>query len=140
MTSTTETLTLPDVDLVYDVHGPIPSADGRPLLFMIGQPMQADGFTDLAAQFPDRTVVTYDPHGLGQSTLDDPSLPVTPEVEADDLACLVDAVGGGQHHAQAGTDGCMVIGDEHPDLLQGSSPLLLDRSGTRHRARRATMP
>jgi pimeloyl-ACP methyl ester carboxylesterase len=64
-TTDTFTLGLPDVDLVYDVHGPIPTADGRPLLFMIGQPMQADGFADLAAQFPDRTVVTYDPRGLG---------------------------------------------------------------------------
>ncbi len=63
--SETHTLELPDVDLVYDVHGPVPTADGRPLLFMIGQPMQADGFADLAAQFPDRTVVTYDPRGLG---------------------------------------------------------------------------
>jgi pimeloyl-ACP methyl ester carboxylesterase len=37
--------------------------------------------------------VTYDPHGLGTSTLEDPSLPVTPEIEADDLAQIVDAVG-----------------------------------------------
>ena len=44
MTSKTHTLALPDVDLVYDVHGPIPTADGRPVLFMIGQPMCADGF------------------------------------------------------------------------------------------------
>jgi pimeloyl-ACP methyl ester carboxylesterase len=64
----TRTLALPDVDLVYDVHGTLPPADGRPLLFMIGQPMCADGFGDLAAQFPDRTVVTYDPRGLGRSS------------------------------------------------------------------------
>src|SRR3954452_25509421 len=64
----THTLTLPDIDLVYDVHGSLPPADGSRLLFMIGQPMCADGFADLAAQFPDRTVVTYDPRGLGRST------------------------------------------------------------------------
>ena len=43
----------------------------------------------------DHTVVTYDPHGVGQSTVDDPKLDVTPAVEADDLARLIDAVGGG---------------------------------------------
>ena len=67
----THTLSLPDVELVYDVHGPNPPADGGRLLFMIGQPMCADGFADLAAQFPDRTVVTYDPRGLGRSTRSD---------------------------------------------------------------------
>ena len=66
-----QTLELPDVDLTYDVRGPIPTADGRPLLLMIGQPMTASGFTTLAGFFPDRTVVTYDPRGLGRSTRSD---------------------------------------------------------------------
>ena len=89
MTSTTETLHLPDVDLVYDVHGPIPTTDGRPLLFMIGQPMQADGFADLAAQFPDRTVVTYDPRGLGRSSVRrDGRNDQTPQDQAADLHAL----------------------------------------------------
>ena len=52
VTTQTQTLELPDVDLTYDVRGPIPTADGRPLLLMIGQPMQADGFADLAAPVP----------------------------------------------------------------------------------------
>lgn len=65
----THTLALPDVDLVYDVRGSVPPAGGGRLLFMIGQPMCADGFADLAAQFPDRTVVTFDPRGLGCSTV-----------------------------------------------------------------------
>jgi hypothetical protein len=38
------TLELPDVDPVYDVHGPLPTADGRPPLVMIGQPMDASGW------------------------------------------------------------------------------------------------
>ena len=45
--------------------------DGRPPLFMIGQPMDAGGFTTLASFFPDRTVVTYDPRGLARSTRKD---------------------------------------------------------------------
>ncbi len=89
MTAKTETLHLPDVDLVYDVHGPIPTDEGRPLLFMIGQPMQADGFADLAAQFPDRTVVTYDPRGLGRSSVRrDGRVDQRPQDQADDLHAL----------------------------------------------------
>ena len=41
---TTHVLELPEVDLTYDVHGPLPTADGRPPLVMIGQPMDASGF------------------------------------------------------------------------------------------------
>jgi pimeloyl-ACP methyl ester carboxylesterase len=60
-----------EVDIAYDVRGPLPSADGRPPLLMIGQPMDAGGFVALASHFPDRTVVTYDPRGLGRSTRKD---------------------------------------------------------------------
>lgn len=67
----THTLKTAGADLVYDVRGPLPTTDGRPPLFMIGQPMDASGFVALAARFPDRTVVTYDPRGLGRSTRKD---------------------------------------------------------------------
>lgn len=46
-------------------------ADGRPALVMIGQPMTAEGFDALAAQFADRTVVTCDPRGRGRSVRTD---------------------------------------------------------------------
>ncbi|WP_067792308.1 alpha/beta fold hydrolase [Actinomadura formosensis] len=68
MVMTTHLLETPGADLAYDVHGPLPTADGRPPLVMIGQPMDAGGFGTLASHFPDRTVVTYDPRGLGRST------------------------------------------------------------------------
>src|ERR1700738_991413 len=64
---TTHKLETTEADTVYDVHGPLPTADGRPPLFMIGQPMDASGFSTLASHFPDRTVITYDPRGLGRS-------------------------------------------------------------------------
>ena len=86
---TTHTLHLPDVELVYDVLGPLPTADGRPPLLMIGQPMCADGFTSLAAQFPDRTVVTYDPRGLGRSVRSDGLDTSVPETQAADLHALI---------------------------------------------------
>jgi len=53
---TTHKLETTDVDIVYDVHGPLPTAGGSPPLFMIGQPMDASGFSTLASHFPDRTV------------------------------------------------------------------------------------
>ena len=64
----THTLETRGAEIVYDVHGPLPSDGGRPPLFMIGQPMTAGGFATLAALFPERTVITYDPRGLGRST------------------------------------------------------------------------
>lgn len=90
----THTLELPDVDLIYDVHAPIPTADDRPLLMMIGQPMCADGFQELASHFPDRTVVTYDPRGLGRSsTRRDGRDDQRPEDQAADLHALIEHLG-----------------------------------------------
>jgi pimeloyl-ACP methyl ester carboxylesterase len=92
---TTHTLATPEVDLAYDVLGPLPTAGGRPALVMIGQPMTADGFSALAAHFPDRTVVTYDPRGLGRSTRKDGRTDNTPEVQAGDVHALIEALGTG---------------------------------------------
>lgn len=45
---TTHTLETGEATIVYDVQGPLPTAGGRPPLFMIGQPMDANGFRTLA--------------------------------------------------------------------------------------------
>jgi pimeloyl-ACP methyl ester carboxylesterase len=82
-------LDVPGGSLYYEVRG------SGPLLLVIGQPMASAPFGPLADLLAvDHTVVTYDPHGLGASTIEDPSLDVTPEIEADDLARLIDAFGG----------------------------------------------
>ena len=78
----THTLAVPGVDLVYDVRGPLPPSDGRPPLLMIGQPMTAEGFDALGPHFPDRTVVTYDPRGLGRSIRTDGRSDHTPQQQA----------------------------------------------------------
>jgi pimeloyl-ACP methyl ester carboxylesterase len=91
----THTLSTDGADIVYDVHGPLPTADGRPLLFMIGQPMDASGFTRLASHLPDRTVVTYDPRGLGRSTRSDGRSDNTPSVQAQDVHAVIEALGAG---------------------------------------------
>jgi pimeloyl-ACP methyl ester carboxylesterase len=97
----------PEVDLVYDVRGPLPPAGGRPPLVMIGQPMQADGFATLASHFPDRTVVTYDPRGLGRSTRKDGRTDHDPEVQAADVHALVEALGAGPVEVFASSGGAV---------------------------------
>jgi pimeloyl-ACP methyl ester carboxylesterase len=103
----THTLALPGVDLVYDVRGPLPPAEGRPLLFMIGQPMTADGFTALAGYFPDRTVVTYDPRGLGRSVRKDGRADHAPQHQAADLHLLIEALGAGPVEVFASSGGAV---------------------------------
>jgi pimeloyl-ACP methyl ester carboxylesterase len=91
--TTTHILKNDEADIAYDVHGPLPTADGRPPLFMIGQPMTASGFGTLASLFSDRTVVTYDPRGLGRSTRRDGRLDNSPTVQANDVHALIQALG-----------------------------------------------
>jgi pimeloyl-ACP methyl ester carboxylesterase len=92
---TTQTLETPEVDLAYDVQGPLPTADGRPPLVMIGQPMDARGFDTLASHFPERTVVTYDPRGLGRSTRRDGRVDHAPASQAADVHAIITALGAG---------------------------------------------
>ena len=105
--TTTHTLKAADADIAYDLHGPLPTADGRPLLFMIGQPMTAGGFTALAEQFPDRTVVTYDPRGLGRSTRSDGRVDNSPTVQASDVHALIEALGAGPVEMFASSGGAV---------------------------------
>jgi pimeloyl-ACP methyl ester carboxylesterase len=93
MTST-RTLDTPEASLAYDVHGPLPTTDGRLPLFLIAAPMDASGFGTLAGHLPDRTVVTYDPRGLGRSTRRDGRSEHTPEQNADDVHRIIEALGG----------------------------------------------
>ena len=63
----------------------------------------------LAAHFPDRTLVTYDPRNNGErSPADDPSQPITPEVQADDVHAVIEAVGGGPVDLFASSGGAIV--------------------------------
>src|SRR2546427_7570988 len=96
-----------EVDIVYDVHGPLPAADGRPPLFMIAQPMDASGFSTLASHFPDRTVVTYDPRGLGRSTRKDGRVDNVPTVQADDVHAVIGALGAGPVEMFASSGGAV---------------------------------
>src|SRR4051812_47073978 len=106
-TTTTHTLETPDADIAYDVRGPLPPADGRPPLFMIGQPMAASGFGTLASYFPDRTVVTYDPRGLGRSTRKDGRTDHSPTAQAHDVHVVIGALGAGPVEMFASSGGAV---------------------------------
>jgi pimeloyl-ACP methyl ester carboxylesterase len=105
--TTTHVLETAEADIAYDVHGPLPSADRRPPLFMIGQPMDASGFGALASHFPDRTVVTYDPRGLGRSTRKDGRVDNAPTVQADDVHAIIEALGAGPVEMFASSGGAV---------------------------------
>src|SRR3569833_98682 len=104
---TTHVLQTLEVDLVYDVHGPRPTTDGRPPLFMIGQPMDASGFATLASHFPERTVITYDPRGLGRSIRKDGRVDHAPRTQAADVHVIIEALGAGPVEMFASSGGAV---------------------------------
>ena len=120
-----------EADIAYDVHGPLPTVGGRPPLFMIGQPMDASGFATLASKFPDRTVITYDPRGLGRSTRKDGRVDNAPAAQADDVHAVIEALGAGPLDMFASSGGAvtaLALVAAHPNdvttLVAHEPPLL----------------
>jgi pimeloyl-ACP methyl ester carboxylesterase len=141
---TTHTLNTTEAAIAYDVRGPLPTPDGRPPLFMIGQPMTADGFETLASYFPERTVVTYDPRGLGRSLRTDGRVDNTPTVQAEDVHAVIEALGAGPVEMFASSGGAvtaLALVAAHPDdvttLVAHEPPLipLLPDAAAAERAR-----
>src|SRR5829696_1448245 len=113
---TTHTLNVSGATLTYDVRRNDTSAE--PILVLIGSPMGAAGFGTLSQHFSDRTVVTYDPRGVERSLKTDPTSPVTPEVHADDLHRLIQAIGGGPVDLFASSGGAinaLALVSKHPE-------------------------
>src|SRR3954454_17619185 len=129
--TTTHTLNTPQADIVYDVRGPLPTADGRPPLLMMGQPMDAGGFAALASHLADRTVVTYDPRGLGRSVRKDGRDDHSPTLQASDVHALIEALGAGPVELFASSGGAVTALElvaAHPDdvvtLVAHEPPLI----------------
>jgi pimeloyl-ACP methyl ester carboxylesterase len=129
--SVTRTLEVPGAVLTYDLHGPLPTVDGRPPLVSIGQPMGAAGFATLAAQLPDRTVVTYDPRGLGRSIRTDSRRDNDPDQQARDVHALIGELGAGPVDLFASSGGAvtaLALVAAYPDdvttLVAHEPPLL----------------
>ncbi len=137
MTATTHhTVDVPGAVLHYDVR---PAEGDASVLLMIGSPMGAGGFVTLASHFPDRTVVTYDPRGVERSERTDPAMQSTPDLHADDLHRLVQALDAGPVDVFASSGGAvnaLALVAAHPDdvstLVAHEPPaadLLPDRVG-----------
>jgi pimeloyl-ACP methyl ester carboxylesterase len=74
---------------------------------MIGQPMAAGGFSTLASHFPDRTVITYDPRGVGRSVRKDGRVDNAPNVQAGDVHSVIRALGVGSVEMFASSGGAV---------------------------------
>ncbi|WP_150245420.1 alpha/beta fold hydrolase [Nocardiopsis quinghaiensis] len=110
--ASTHTLRTPDGTLYYEVRG-----EG-PVLVLTGAPMGAEEFTpvaDLLAR--DRTVLTHDPRGISRSPLNDPEQDSTPELRADDLITLLDALDADSADVLGSSGGAvtaLALAERHP--------------------------
>jgi pimeloyl-ACP methyl ester carboxylesterase len=126
MTHTTHTLAVPGACLYYEVRG------SGPLLAVVGSPMAAGEFAPLADALAARyTVITYDPRGISASTVDDAGQDSTPELRADDVVAILDAVGADSADVFGSSGGAvtgLAIVTRHPDrvrtLVAHEPPLL----------------
>ncbi|MFG2624817.1 alpha/beta fold hydrolase [Streptomyces sp. NPDC048473] len=111
----THTLDVPGAHLHYEVRG------AGPLLLVVGSPMDAGAFAPLADVLAgDHTVVTHDPRGISGSTHDDPDQDSTPELRADDMAALLDALGADSADVFGSSGGAvtgLALVARHPDRV-----------------------
>jgi pimeloyl-ACP methyl ester carboxylesterase len=111
----TRTLDVPGATLTYDVR---PGTGDDVPLMLIGQPMGAAGFGTLSGHFPDRTMVTFDPRGVERSVKTDPDSAVTPDIQADDVHAIIEAVGLGPVDVFGSSGGAvtgLALVAKHPD-------------------------
>jgi pimeloyl-ACP methyl ester carboxylesterase len=117
----THTLDAPGATITYDVRGDLTDVTpDRPVLVMVGSPMESSGFTTLATYFTDRPVVTYDPRGVGRSERTDDAAESTPEQHADDIRRVIETLGVGQVDVLASSGGAvnsLALVAAHPDLV-----------------------
>ena len=129
------TLKVPGARIYYEMQG-----SGPVLLIIPGGPQDAGVFADVSRHLADRyTVVAYDPRGNSRSTFDGAPEELQLDVQADDAAALIKALGGGAAYV-FGTSGGAQIGLDlaarHPALVRTlvaheppSMMLLADPSG-----------
>ena len=109
-------LAVPGARLHYEVHG------SGPVLMLAGHPMGASGFSSIATVLAGHyTVVTYDPRGFGRSTIDDRAQDAEPELIADDMRRVLEAVVDGPAHVFGSSGGAvtgLALVARHPDHVQ----------------------
>jgi pimeloyl-ACP methyl ester carboxylesterase len=115
--ATTHTVGAGSDEIHYYVRGDLHAGTAdRPVLLMIGSPMDATGFGSLAGRFEDRPVVTYDPRGSGHNLVGTGRL--TPEQHADDLHRVIEDLGIGPVDVFASSGGAvnvLALLATHPD-------------------------
>ncbi|MEU6716829.1 alpha/beta hydrolase [Nonomuraea sp. NPDC046802] len=113
---TAHILEIPGVRLRYEVRGT------GPLLLVMGAPMAAADFAPVAEELAgDHTVVTHDPRGISGSVLDDPDQDSTPELRADDVAAILDALGAESADVFGSSGGavtCLALAVRHPNRVR----------------------
>jgi clorobiocin/coumermycin A biosynthesis protein CloN7/CouN7 len=114
--STIHTLDVPGARLYYEIRG------SGPLLLLLGSPMDSTGFAGMEAELADSyTVVTYDPRGISNSTREDATQDVTPELQADDVHRLLSALGGEPAYVFGSSGGAVVglaLAAAHPNQVR----------------------
>src|ERR671914_2635507 len=116
----THTLDVPGAVLTYDIRDAADES-AAPVLLMIASPMDASGFTTLAGYFEDRTVVTYDPRGVGRSARTDGAGYSTPEEHADALHRLIAALDAGPvdiFGSSGGALNALALVARHPEQVR----------------------
>jgi pimeloyl-ACP methyl ester carboxylesterase len=116
----TQTMDLPGATLTFDVQG-ADSESNEPVLLMIGSPMDSSGFRTLAGHFADRTVVTYDPRGVGRSPRADGVTGATPDEHAEDLHRLISELDAGPVDIFASSGGAvnaLALVTRHPEEVR----------------------
>jgi clorobiocin biosynthesis protein CloN7 len=110
---TSHLLDVPGARLYYEIQG------SGPTLVLIGHPMGASGFAAIAPLLADNyTVVTYDPRGFARSTIEDSGQDGEPNMLADDVRRVLEAVGGTPAHV-FGSSGGAVTGIALVGLFPG---------------------
>lgn len=99
------TLKVPGANLYYELQG-----SGPTLLIIPGGPQDAGVFADISRHLASHyTVIAYDPRGNSRSSFDGAPQDLQLDVQADDAAALIDALGGGAAYV-FGTSGGAQIG------------------------------
>ena len=114
--TTARILSVPGANLYYEVTGT------GPVLMMVGLPVDHTEFAKVVPLLADRyTVVTYDPRGFSQSTIEDPDQDSTPDLVADDVHRVLAAVTSEPAYLLGSSGGAvtaLALVTRHPEQLR----------------------